>query len=94
MSLDVGVVQISYLPRPDEPVYSFLWHIVQDSIDEAWGGGWPGNAFVEMPRRRMLNKARLYARNVGLSSDDLHKILEWIRNLPWQGNYIMLHLSY
>ena len=27
MGLDIGVVQINYLPRPDKPAYDFAWHL-------------------------------------------------------------------
>jgi hypothetical protein len=51
MGLDVGVVNITYnityLERPEEPIYDFLWAIARGRVGESWGGGWVGNALVE-----------------------------------------------
>ena len=94
MGIDVGVVKISYLERPEEPVYSFLWWLAERAGHDGWGGGWGENSFLETDRRRLLSKARGYARKQGMSQDDLAQLLSWVRELPWDGNVIMLHFNW
>jgi len=92
VGLDIGVVRVSYLERPSQPVYDFLWNLASTVCGADWGGSWEGNAFVEFTRRHLLSKARRYAREQKLLEDDFAKLLDWIRDLPWDGNTIMLRL--
>jgi hypothetical protein len=94
MGIDVGVVRISYLNRPAEPTYNFLWWLAGRAGHGEWGGGWCENAFLETDRRRLLSKARAYARQQSMSQDDLAQLLSWVRELPWDGDTIMLHFNW
>jgi hypothetical protein len=94
MGLDVGVVKISYLERPSDPVYDFLWELAAGTCKENWGGGWEGNAFVELIRESMLSQMAEYVRIKNLSHDDSDKIKAWANSLPWDGDTIMLHLNW
>lgn len=96
MGLDVGVVKISYLERPSQPIYDFLWHVVdQAGCDgETWGSAWEGNAFVELPLDTMLTKAQTYIQEHNLSQTDSDKLIAWVRGLPWKGDTAMLHLNW
>lgn len=94
MGLDIGVVKIEYLERPGEPIYDFLWRLAQDAQDEEWGGSWSGNAFAEIQQRRMLAKARAYAKEVGLTEAARDTLLAWVRALPWRRSWIMLHFNW
>jgi hypothetical protein len=94
MGIDVGVVRISYLDRPAEPTYGFLGWLATHAGHDGWGGGWCENAFLETERRRLLSKARTYAREQSMSQDDLGQLLSWVRQLPWDGNTIMLHFNW
>ena len=94
MGLDVGVVKIDYLDRPDEPTYGFLRYLVIHVCAAEWGGGWEGNAVLEATKRRMLALGRLYARQQDLSQYDRQKLTQWINELPWDSDAIMLHLNW
>jgi hypothetical protein len=59
MGIDVGVVKVAYLDRPQEPIYEFLRELAFDAGDNSWGGAWEGNAFVEYYRIAMLSKVCL-----------------------------------
>jgi hypothetical protein len=95
MGLDVGVVKTAYLEYPGQPVYDFLWELADRAgLDDTWGHAWEGAAVVELLRDQMESKARAFARKQNLGQEDSHKLLSWVRGLPWDGNTVMLHLSW
>jgi len=94
MGIDVGVVRIDYLARPREPVYHFLYDLAERRCGDSWGGGWNGNTFVEMTKRRMLSMARAYAKRKSLTSMELEEVVSWVKALAWDGDTIMLHLNW
>lgn len=98
MGLDVGVVSISYLERPAQPIYDFLQELADDAAVNAgaeyWGGTWDSNALTELERRKMLAKARQFAKEEALLKSDTDKLTKWVRSLPWDGNTIMLHFNW
>ena len=102
MSLSVGVVDINYLEQPNQPVYGFLQTLMEnpdvgiggDVDDEGyWGDGWDGNAFYEFYRDGLIDRADGWATEKALSSAERATLLNWIENLPYRGDSIMLHLS-
>lgn len=94
MGLDVGVVDIEYLERPLDPIYSFLYELAGDPFPDGWGGAWEDNSILETTRRQMLKKARAYAKKTSLSKDDTDALVKWVRKLPWDGDTIMLHFGW
>jgi hypothetical protein len=94
MGLDVGVVNITYLDRPEEPMYDFLWALAEGSLGEDWGGGWEGNALVEYQKENLIRKANDWAESKGLGQQELTQLLQWVEQLPWSGDDIMLHLNW
>jgi hypothetical protein len=70
MGLDVGVVKITYLDRPIQPMYDFLLALAAGDLDEDWGGGWEGNAFVEFMRQNLIEKADDWAERRGLGPEE------------------------
>ena len=94
MGIHVGVVKVEYLERPKEPIYGFLSTLLEGVGCEDWGGSWDGNAIREISRRRMLAKARVYARRQSLTQADYEKVVAWVKGLPWDGDTIMLHLDW
>ncbi len=96
MGLSVGIVSIEYLDRPPEPIYGFLGDVAATAgwDDDSWGGGFMENAFVEHDHRGLLRKARAYAKEKELPLTDKRSLYRWLRQLPWRGDYIMLHLSW
>jgi hypothetical protein len=97
MGLDVGVVKIDYSYHPRGVVKDFLldFAIFPEHVPEhdTWGGGWEANSIFEWSKRRIIRKANRYAKEHNLSEESSKEILDWIRNLPWEGGTIMLHLS-
>jgi hypothetical protein len=94
MGLDVGVVNITYLERPDEPIYDFLWAMASGQLGEDWGGGWEGNALVEYERENLIEKATEWADGQGLEAQERTQLLQWVDELPWDGDAVMLHLNW
>ena len=94
MGLDVGVVKITYMARPEQPMYDFLFALAGMGRATEWAGGWDGNTFLELTRRKMAAFARLHCRRNGLSATDRGRINEWIDTLPWEDDYVMLHLNW
>ncbi len=93
MGLDVGVVKITYIDRPSESVRDFLTSSVMQPEDE-WGGTWDGNVIFECSKRRAFARARRYARHRGLTEQAKREIEGWLRQLPWEDDMTMLHLSW
>jgi hypothetical protein len=82
MGLDVGIVKITYLDRPAEPVYGFLLALAAGELDEDWGGGWAGNAFVEFMKESLIEQANDWADSKGLSPEEQNQLCQWVGELP------------
>lgn len=94
MGLDVGVVNITYLDRPGEPVYDFLCSLAGGELGEDWGGGWEGNALMEFERQGLLQRAGDWAEDQGLTLQEQGVLRQWLESLPWRNDDIMLHLNW
>lgn len=105
MGLDIGVVSIDYLDRPGQPMYRFMWDLManpelglgddRDDDDGHWDGGGTGeSAFYEFTREGLLNRANGWATTQTLSDPERSTLLDWIENLPYRGDTIMLHLGF
>ena len=103
MGLDIGVVTIEYLKRPGQPMYGFLQDLMVDpdtgtefdpfDYEPGWGDGWEGNAFCEFERDVLLRRADGWAVKKNLDATERATLLQWIDDLPYQGDTIMLHLG-
>lgn len=94
MGLDVGVVSIKYLDRPEQPVYDFLWAVVHGRFDGDWGGSWSENVFTEFEKETVFQHADDWARERGLGTREHEVLRRWLEGLPWQDEHIMFHLSW
>ena len=105
MSLSIGVVNITYLEQPAQPMYRFMWELMADpdvglgpdreDDDGYWDGGGGGeNAFYEFYRDGLINRANGWATTQDLADTERSTLLDWIENLPYRGDSIMLHLSF
>ena len=94
MGLDIGVVKITYLDRPEQPIYDFLWSLAIDFDNNTWGYSWEGNAFIEISRQDMTTRAIEYLAIQGLSQANSDKLMAWVEALPWVDDAIMLHMNW
>ena len=82
MGLDVGVVRIDYLDRPEKATYDLLCHL-SDNADEAdWNASSAGNTFVEYTRDTLLAQANEFASKNKLTESEKDAIRNWIGGLP------------
>lgn len=92
MGLDIGVVQINYLPRPSEPAYDFAWHLNINEDEADWSGA--SSTFVEYTRENLLDQLDRYVSQKGLAEGDATALRDWVDGLPWKCGVIMLHLAW
>jgi hypothetical protein len=108
MGLAIGVVNITYLDQPPQPMYRFMQDLMEnpdvgldaddnDSVspeDEShWGDGWGTDSFYEFFREGLLRRAGGWARQQDINPDAMTTLLNWVENLPYRDDVIMLHLS-
>ena len=80
MGLDVGVVRIDYLDRPNQPMYGFMQSLTDDweiwdiypqaPEDYIWGTIWEGNAVLEIERVNLLNRAWRWRQGNGWAAEE------------------------
>ena len=68
--------------------------LAEGRLGEDWGGGWNGNALVSYYRESLVAKANQWADDEGLEPQQRTQLLQWIGELPWRGDDIMLHLDW
>ena len=103
MGMDVGVVSIEYLARPESPVYDFLFDLMIDPLvgmasgneGEAgdWGSSWANNGLYEFSRDVLISRAGNCADRNRTNASGRATLLDWIAQLPWRDETIMLHLG-
>ncbi len=105
MGLSIGVVNIRYLERPEQPIYRFMQDLMEDpetglannagEDDWFWDGGGSGeNAFYQFTRQGLVNRAGGWANRQNLDAAQRQSLLNWIEALPYQGDAITLHLGF
>ena len=107
MSLSIGVVNINYLQQPGQPVYRFMWALMEDpevglgddrdDEDMYWDGGGDGeNAFYQFDREGLIDRANGWATAENISDAERDTLVSWIENLLYRegSGTIMLHLSF
>lgn len=103
MGLDIGVVRIEYLDRPGQPMYGFMQDLMANpdtgtdmdlfDDDSVWEATGEGNAFYELEHDQMMRRADGWAVKQGIDAADRATLLQWVDDLPWRGDFIMLHLN-
>ena len=103
MGLDIGVVNIEYLQRPEQPIYGFLLDLMgdpdvgtdMDLLDggSPWEVGEGGNVFYEFERGELMRRADGWAVKQQIDASDRTKLLQWVDNMPWRGGFITLYLN-
>ena len=109
MALSIGVVNITYLDQPGQPMYRFMQDLMEDpqigldnpdddpiTDDETgfWGDGWGSDSFYEFDQDGLLRRARGWARQRDLDQAGTNTLLTWIEGLPYDRGTITLHFSY
>ena len=62
----------------------------EDNDDECWNDG----GFCEFWRIGIIRRATGWAIRENLTQSERALLLDWIANLPWSDDQIMLHLGY
>ncbi len=108
MGLSIGVVKITYLREPPEPVYGFLddlkiqalegleepdWDDDEGEDEWVWGGGWGMNGLVEFSRNYLSRWAVQWGERCAIGPSDMEVVQGWIAALPWEDDLIMLHIG-
>ena len=94
MGLDIGAVNIDYLDRPSAAAYRFAWHLAGEWDDQTWEVYSDANVFAEFDYDHLTNRAQRFIETEGLPSDEARQVMRWVRNLPWRGSTVMLHLNW
>lgn len=66
------------------------WH---DFDFEWWGGNWDSNGMYEFPRDGLEQMGMVWAFKRRLSPADRAFLLDWIANLPFEDDVILLHIG-
>ena len=109
MGMSVGVVTIKYLDEPGKPIRDFLLDLASDvslgfSDEEyeeetddvepyTWGGGWGANTLVEFSRPYLDWKVGKWVDRVGIDAEAKTALNNWVADLSWNDDMIMLHLG-
>ena len=83
MGLDIGVVQINYLPRPDKPAYDFAWHLNINDDEADWNGS--SSTFVEYTRETLQQQLDSYITENRLPQSDIEELRQLGRRSPMEG---------
>ena len=94
MGLDIGAVNINYLARPSGAAYRFAWHLAGQWDDQTWEVYSSANVFAEYEYDHLVRRAEEYISAEGLGSAEAHEVMRWVRNLPWRGSTVMLHMGW
>ena len=96
MGLDVWVVKMEHVDSPTGLLKDFLFDVAE-SLDwdyDGWGGGWEGNAFIEVFKEDLGGRAWDYAWERGLPREEGDKVVEWVRKLPWEDGALSLNVNW
>ena len=108
MGLSIGVVNITYMDEPGQPMYRFMQDLMGDpdvgldthadsddspDKDGYWGDGWGTDSFYEFNKAGLFKRAEGWAKTEAIGNRDTMALLNWVENLPYRGDNIMLHLS-
>ena len=84
MGLDIGIISINYLDRPQGIAYKFAWEMAVEASVGGYMYG-EGNNWGAFTQRKMLRMLDQFAAHEDLNASSKAEILEWVRSLPWDG---------
>ncbi len=104
--MDVGVVTIEYLEHPEGPVHDFLAALSLDPTlgdcddeyeerDDFDGEDyvWASSNIVEFSRHYLDWRVERWVNGHDIGVSGTSALRNWIDNLPWRNDYIMLHIG-
>lgn len=84
MGLDIGIISINYLERPQGIAYEFAWELAQEASIGGYMYG-EGNNWSAFTQRKVLIMLDQFVVDKRLDSAAKGEILQWLRLLPWDG---------
>lgn len=93
MGLDIGIIRITYLERPQGPAYDFAWELAIEASASGYMSGEGNNwaAFTRDEVRAMLDE---FAQDHALSPTAKAEVWAWVESLPWHDDLIELHFNW
>ena len=90
MVLDVSVVRLQHVERPDAATRRFLQYLMENVLEADWFAEVGGSLMIEYVDQNMLDQAEVYAASSGLDPTQTESIRLWVRNLPWDRAMVTL----
>lgn len=84
MGLDIGIITIQYLDRPQGIAYRFAWELAHEASVGGYMHG-EGNNWGAFSQRQVLHLLDVFAESRKLDASAKNEILEWVKSLPWDG---------
>ena len=84
MGLDVGTIEIKFLPRPSGIAYEFAMEVAVETSGDSYMWG-EGNGWAPFTQRQVLRLLDQFAAAHSLADTDREEALAWVRSLPWEG---------
>jgi hypothetical protein len=81
MGLDIGIINITYLPRPQGWAYKFAWELAVEASHGYMSGD--GNNWAAFTQRQVLDLLDDFIQHKNLGATAEAEILLWVRSLPW-----------
>ncbi|MBI2165466.1 MAG: hypothetical protein HYU29_03560 [Chloroflexi bacterium] len=83
MGLDIGIINITYLPRPQGLAYRFAWEMATEASTSGYMHG-EGNNWAPFSQRKVLLMLDDFASRRSLPAPQKAEVLAWVRSLPWE----------
>ena len=94
MGLDIGIIRVTYLPRPSGLAYEFAREMAQDWEAGEWARG-EGEANLYFERRHLRRLLRDFCRERKVPFKEEAAIWAWLDSLPWTTEDMLeLHFSW
>ena len=84
MGLDIGIISIRYLERPQDMAYEFAWELAIEASVNGYMYG-EGNNWGAFTQRQVLRMLDAFVASRGLDASAKGEILAWVQSLPWDG---------
>lgn len=84
MGLDIGIISIRYLERPQGVAYEFARELAAEASVNGYMYG-EGNNWGAFTQRQVIEMLDRFVEREALDSDATAEVLAWIQSLPWDG---------